>query len=383
MAWDNIIGQDRIKNILGKAIFDKRISHAYCFWGIDGCGKDALAFEFAKAANCLSPIITENLVDSCGECPSCKQAATMQHPNIQFVFSLPTPKGGSSKDDSAVGKMSDEQIEEIKEQINLKSENLYHRFSVQGGNQIKIAGVRELKRNLSMTSIQRGRRFIIISRADEMTVEAANAFLKTLEEPHSDTTIIMTTSKHELILPTIMSRSQQIHCEPIPDEKIIDALINKHDIQPDEAKLISAFAQGSYTQALEYLDADMKEFRETVVNIFRNSLKKHKFRTELLTRLEDVLKLKDKKKMEKLLSLLLIWIRDALIIVKTGSTQNIINADQLETINKFAQNFSKKALSEAINEIEISISKIRRNVMPELIFIDLFMKLRAIFLDEV
>lgn len=380
MAWNTIIGQERIKNILQRAIIEQKISHAYCFWGIEGCGKDALAMEFAKTINCHHPIIDGNSINACDECASCKSANSLQNANVKLLFSLPTPKGTSGKDDSALGKMSDEQIEEIKEQMNLKAENPYHKISMPGANQIKIASVRDLKKTLSMTSIQRGRRFIIISRADELTVEAANAFLKTLEEPHSEITIIMTTAKHEQILPTIMSRSQQIHCEPIPDEEIIAALGKFHSIPSDEAKLISAFAQGSYSQALEFLDADMKLFRQQVVEIFRTSLRKNIYRKELLEKLDPVIKQKDKKKIEKLLILLMIWIRDAMLMVRTNSEHLIINADQAETISKFAKNFSHCNFEEAIAKIEESIAKIRRNVMTELIFIDLFQKLRKIFI---
>ncbi len=380
MAWNTIIGQDRIKNILQRAIFEQKISHAYCFWGIEGCGKDALALEFAKTVNCHNPIKEGYTVNACNECVSCKSANSLQNANIQLLFSLPTPKSSGGKDDSALGKMSDEQIDEIKEQLLMKAENPYHKISMPGANQIKIASVRDLKKNLSMTSIQRGRRFIIISRADELTVEAANAFLKTLEEPHSEITIIMTTAKHEQILPTIMSRSQQIHCEPIPDDEIIKALGKFHSIPSDEAKLISAFAQGSYSQALDFLDADMKLFRQQVVEIFRTSLRKQVYRKQLLEQLDPVIKQKDKKKIEKLLILLMIWIRDAMLLVKTGSEELVINADQIDTISKFAKNFAHCEFENAIAKIEESIAKIRRNVMTELIFIDLFQKMRKIFL---
>ncbi len=382
MAWNRIIGQDRIKNILQKAIIDQRISHAYCFWGIEGCGKDALALEFAKAANCKNPIVTDDEHSACGVCNSCKLADSMQNPNILMLFSLPTPKGTSSKEETSLGKMTDEQIAEIQEQINLKCENPYHKISMPGANQIKIGSVRDLKRNLMMTSIQHGRRFIIISRADEMTVEAANAFLKTLEEPHSETTIIMTTAKHEMILPTIMSRSQQVHCEPIADEDIIESLEKHYSITKDEGKLISAFAQGSYTQALEYLDADMTEFRKQVVDIFRNSLKKTQYRKGLIASMEEFVKKKDKKILEKIFTLLMIWLRDAMIIMKTNNYDNVINIDQIDVIKKFATNFSKCDINQAIAIIESSILKIKRNVQAELIFLNMFLALRKVFLGD-
>jgi len=216
-----------------------------------------------------------------------------------------------------------------------------------------------------------------------MNVEAANAFLKTLEEPHSNTTIIMTTSAHDRILPTIMSRSQQFHIEPLSDNDIIEALYRNHNIPKDEGKLISAFAQGSYSQALEYLDADMKLFRMEVVEIFRNSLKNSGYRKLLLEKMEEITKKKDKRILEKLFVLLMIWIRDALIIARTGSTEQVINIDQLDTLKKFANKFTEQDFGAAIDVIESQILKIKRNIAPELIFITLFYKLRDIFLNKI
>ncbi len=216
-----------------------------------------------------------------------------------------------------------------------------------------------------------------------MNVEAANAFLKTLEEPHSNTTIIMTTSAHDRILPTIMSRSQQFHIEPLSDNDIIEALYRNHNIPKDEGKLISAFAQGSYSQALEYLDADMKLFRMEVVEIFRNSLKNSGYRKLLLEKMEEITKKKDKRILEKLFVLLMIWIRDALIIARTGSTEQAINIDQLDTLKKFANKFTEQDFGAAIDVIESQILKIKRNIAPELIFITLFYKLRDIFLNKI
>lgn len=381
MSWNKIIGQNRVKSILQRAILDGRISHSYCLWGIEGCGKDALAIEFAKTVNCLSPIKSDISIEACDKCENCRSVSSLQNSNVQLLFSLPTPKSNSTKDETLLAKMSNEQLEDIKEQLKFKAENPYHKISIPGANQIKIASVREIKKNLSMSTITAGRRFIIISNADELTTEAANAFLKTLEEPQSDITIILTTSRQEQIMPTILSRSQQIHCEPIPDDELARYLIEKENKTLDEAKIIAAFAQGSYLRAMEFMDEDMKAFRESVIDAFRTSLSK-KFRIDLLKKLDTVFKTKDKKVIERFLILLMLWFRDAIILRTTGDKNLIINIDHSDTIQKFVDNFGEKNFGEAILKVEKAISRIHRNVMTELLLLDLFIELRQIFLRK-
>lgn len=199
MSWSSIIGQYRVKNILQRAIAEGRIAHAYCFWGPEGIGKDALALEFAKTLNCEQPLIRDGMAEACDTCKSCVQAAVIQHPNIQLVFSLPAAKSDDGKSVSPILKLSDDQIRLIQEQLKLKAEDPYHNITIPNATQIRIAAVRDVKKNISMSATQRGRRFVIISEADAMNQEAANAFLKTLEEPNANVTIILTTSRRDQI----------------------------------------------------------------------------------------------------------------------------------------------------------------------------------------
>ena len=274
MAWKEIIGQNRTKNILQKAILEKRLPGAYFLWGLEGIGKDAIALEFAKTVNCHTPIITENGIDACGECPSCKKARDFKHPNIVFITSLPAGKAGDSKNDSPYAHLDEEQLELLREEMNHKAADPYYKIQMPNANQIRVSSIRSLKKSLMLTATEKGRRCIIISNAEQMNTEAANAFLKTLEEPHDNITILMTCSRQEMILQTILSRCQQVFCEPLPDEAVAEALVGRNNIPEAEAKLAAAFAQGSYSKALEFLDDEMKKMRMDVVETFRVSLKK-------------------------------------------------------------------------------------------------------------
>ena len=380
MTWNKIIGQKKVKKILQRAIIDNRIAHAYCFWGSEGVGKEALAIEFAKTVNCHEPIRRRGSIEACDTCHSCRMFDNLQHPNVQFIFSLPAGKSTDSKSDSPYSKLDDSQLDEIKEQITLKSKDYYHKIAVSGGTQIKISSIREVKRNLSMSASVEGRRCIIIIRADEMTSESSNAFLKTLEEPQENVTILMVTSRHDSILPTILSRCQQLHCPPLADEEIAESLVSLKGFEESEARLISAFAQGSYSKALEFHDEDMKSLRQNVVNLLRTALKKNTYRLELSRGIDEIIKSKDKRSNETFLILLIIWFRDVQTIIMTGSRKHVINIDQIEVIRSFAKNFKTKDINLVISVIEDAVTQSKRNVQAQLIFINLFIKIRDILL---
>ncbi len=381
MSWNAIIGQDKVKNILQRSIIENRIANSYCFWGPDGVGKDSVALQFAKVINCSDPIIKEHSIDSCEICQSCKQFKILQHPNLDLVFSLPTGKTADTKSDSAYAKLSDEQIEEIQDELAVKASNHYHRINITGANQIRITSVREIKKTLSLSANQAGRRFIIVFRADELSSESANAFLKTLEEPNLNITIIIITSKKDTILPTILSRCQMIYFPPLSDEELMKYLSEKNGLDTSEAKIISAFAQGSITRANDFFDEDIKEMRELMVISLRAALKKKNYKIELWNSLENVASVKDKSKHELYLNLLFFWISDA-ISIHFNNTQKIINIDHLQSISRFSENFFSENIYKVLNLVEASLIKVKRNVQPKLIYLNLMINIRKLLINK-
>ncbi len=379
MSWENILSHERAKKILQRAILEDKIASAYLLWGLEGIGKDSLALEFAKTVNCLNPIIRKDEIIACDNCRSCKQAKALTHPNIQLIYSLPSGKGSDTTSESPLAKLSDEQISEITEQLKLKSENVYHKISVPNATQIKIASIREVKKNLLLTSNTSGRRVVIVLNAEEMTTEAANAFLKTLEEPHENITIILTSSKKEMLMQTILSRCQQIHCEPVPELVVAQYLVDNYDKSPAEAKIIANFSQGSVVTAIEFLNENIQDMRTDIVETLRSALKKN-YRIELSQQLEKLASSKDKNKIETSLKMLQIWMRDYLIFVKTGSIDAMINQDQKERIIKFSELFPEADIPSVLSEIEHSIYRLRRNANLQLLLMSLFLKIRKFLL---
>ncbi|MCK5742584.1 MAG: DNA polymerase III subunit [Chlorobi bacterium] len=376
MSWNKITGQHRIKEILSKAIDEGKIAHAYILTGDEGVGKDALALEFAKVLNCSSPRRVDGIIEACGECADCAQAEKLQHPNINMIFALPTGKSNSGKE------LNNEQIAEVREQIELKAADNYYKLAVPKASSVRISTIRDIKKKLSLSNSFRGRHCVLLFDADMMTTESANAFLKTLEEPHDNVTLILTTSKPDAILQTIMSRCRHIECPSLADQEVADAVVEKYNLSEADAKIAAAFAQGSLTRAALFMSDDIRKLRENLIGLLRTTLKKGKYRIELEAGIEEIFNLRDRNDTELVLKLILLWMRDVLSYIKTADPENIINIDQIEIIKSFATNFSHADLFEAVRITEDSIGKIRRNVQAKLVIVTLFLSLRKIFLTN-
>lgn len=381
MSWKRIIGHDREKGILQRSILNKRLPSAYLFYGNEGVGKYAMALQIAKTMNCENVLKNENYIDSCDKCKSCLGFDNLSHPNLYLIYSLPTPPASSGKDnDDPFGKLSESQIEEIKEQLYLKSKDYYHRINLTKANQIKISSIRNIKKELSFSASKAGRRFVIVIDAHEMTTESSNAFLKSLEEPHQDVTIILLTSRKDAILPTILSRCRIVKFNPIDNELIKEKLIKDYQIDESKATLAASLSDGSLSKALENTNDEVLEFRNFVVDVLRTSFRKNKFRIELIDKVNELITEKDKNKMINFLKYLKIWLKDAALISVGANKALITNKDKSDIIHKFAFAYGESNFEQAIEEIDNSSSQIYSNVNPNLIFLSLFIKLREIFL---
>jgi DNA polymerase III subunit delta' len=375
MAWNSIIGQSRIKKILQRALIERRIGSAYLLWGNEGVGKDAIALEFAKALNCENPIINDTEYSACDRCHSCKLAHEIEHPNISVVYSLPSGKAGSS-DENPLASLSEDQISEIQAQIKEKAKNPYYKINIANARQIRIGSIRELKRQLTLSQSQSGYRCAIILEVNDMTQEAANAFLKTLEEPHSNTTILLTCSKKEALLDTILSRCQQIYVPNLSEQEIAEAIESRMRVDKHKALIAALAGEGSYSKATQVLDSGAHEIRDNIINILRSALKKGKYRLELLEKIDSICQDKNKNNLNLALNFLLLWLRDSYIFSKTQDDRDICNLDRKDEIAKFANFYYNANYKSAFDNLEYALAMIKGNVPTNLALVSAFIKIR-------
>ncbi len=369
MGWDRVIGQDRIKSLLGQIVSSGKIPGAFLFEGPEGVGKDAMAIELAKTLNC-----EKGGPEPCDSCTSCRQATALQHPNIRLVFSL--PRGDSeTKDDGPLNKLDDKTIRKIREEISLKAQDPYHRISLQKAQVIKISSIREVIREDSLSLYQRGRRVVIVMQAEDVGTESANALLKVLEEPNPGTVFVLTTSKRSALLPTIVSRCQSLRFDLLSEKEISGALVERYSVLPADAKLKARLASGSFSKAVELLDTDTMEIRDEALDILRDVAIRNY--SQISSRARRALESKDIPRIETLFKMLQIWLRDV-AVMHFGSTNEIINQDKVETLEKMVASFDTAHLIEAANSVDDSLKLLYGNVNLGLLFVNLLLNLSGL-----
>jgi len=379
MGWEKLINQNKIKEYFQRVFQEKSIANAYCFYGEEGVGKFAFAIEFIRTLSCSKPFWKDGFYSSCGTCSNCQNISNLKFMNIEYVFSLPAGKSGETESKGTVASLPESQIQEINEKLKNKINNPYTKFAIEGATQIKISQIRELRKTLALSNSLPGRKFVVIFNAEEMRVEAQNAFLKTLEEPRKDVTFILLTTHKEALLPTILSRCQMLFFPPLPKEEIKQVLINEFGKNPEESEIIAQFANGSMTRALDLLDSDIKQIRDEMIDLLSITLKKNFPGKEVTEKINKLVEKFDKKKSFIALDLLEQWLRDALLVSKNGSNDLIINSDTLVRLEKFNEIFGQKPIEKAIEVVEQSHYLVSANVQIPNVFLKLFLELRDIF----
>jgi len=279
-SFKEILGHDREKDLLKRAVSSGRVAHAYLFAGLSGTGKRRLALALSSVLNCSRPADG----DACGVCPDCDKASSGSHENITEVW--PTDKDGSRADDGL----------------------------------IRVEEVRELQDSLKYR-VERGKKAVIIEAADKMKAEAANAFLKTLEEPPADSLIILVSSRPSYLLPTILSRCQRINFRPLPESVVRGYLVEERGIPGGEADTVARMSAGSLAKALNYIDTGALEKRRGLAGRLRSL--KEADTLEILSMAEELSRLDD---LEEVLEFFKTVVRDK-AVSSAGLPQLIVNMD--------------------------------------------------------
>ncbi len=268
MLFKDVIGQEDIKKQLIKTVRDQRISHALLFHGKGCVGKLALAMAMAQYIHCENP--SEN--DACGKCPSCKKHAHFAHPDLHYVFPVINDKKRKTVSDSFIEEWREiitgspyfslsRWIEEIKTKDSSGQGMIYADES------------QEIIRKLSLRTYESEYKIMIVFHADKMNLSAANKLLKILEEPTDKTLFILTADEAGVMLPTILSRCQPVHIDPIDKNDLFEALVNVTGREPAEVTSAVNISGGCYCRAMSYLDSSEEntEKLDSFIQIMRSA----------------------------------------------------------------------------------------------------------------
>lgn len=320
IPFSKIIGQDRVVQFLKQVMAGEKLPHAYLFVGISGVGKTTTALALTRAINCQEVGSEEG----CGQCPSCRQVMSGNFPDL-------------------------EQIE---------SE----------GNRIKINQIRQLSRTFGFKPVSGKYRVSIIKNADRMTEEAANAFLKTLEEPPEGNILILQVKEPLDLLQTIVSRCQKVSFRPIPVQLISDWLKDRKQLDEEQALLLAKLSEGSLGRALQMGEGDFLEMRQDYLfNLIRLPGLSSDQALEMAL---DYTEKNKKKELDPsgndgilgMLSVWKTWYRDLLLLNMGGPENLLFNVDFSHKLKSIAKNCNIKGLMnsfQVLDEAQRDILKMR------------------------
>ena len=358
MSWD-IVGQEQAVAVLRRAVEDEaRLSHAYLFVGPEHVGRATTARRFAQALNCeagTAPSGRDGLADEsgghpespaetpaessrpCGECRPCKLIADDKHPDVEWV---------------GVGGLCE--VSEHKDHSADKSRD------------IRICQIRRLERVVSLTPYEGRYRVLIIDPADALTVEAANAFLKTLEEPPDHVVLVLIASREETLRETVRSRCRRIAFSGVPRRSIEEALRERWEASEEQASRLARLAQGRLGWAVlalqdDKLLADRDQTIEDIEAVMAGGLsERFEYAAELGQRYT-----RSAESVFATLEHWRGWWRDVLLMA-AGKDELVADIERLDTLRSHASQYGVTRAVQALTAIGDGRRHLEENASPTL-----------------
>ncbi len=314
-AWSSIVGHEWATGFLRRAVGSGSLSHAYLFAGPPGVGKTTLARALAAALLCQGEGDRP-----CGTCRACHLVASGNHSDLHIIESERT------------------------------------------GASLKIEQVRDLQRRLSLTPVEGHWRVAILRRFEEATTSAANALLKTLEEPPSYVVLVVLASDADRLLPTIVSRCQQIPLRPLPVELVRRALTERWSTEPEQAELLAHLAGGRLGWAVRALSdkAALQRRAQRLDDLGRllTAPATERFRyAERLARAPVAT--------QETLDLWIGWWRDVLLLAAEADAL-LTNVDRRSALRDHARRFGVERSAAVVAALRSAADRLKRNANARL-----------------
>jgi DNA polymerase-3 subunit delta' len=322
MTFDQILGHERQKEILHRALANNRLAHAYLFAGPEGIGKRLMALALARAIVCAEQ-------RGCGDCLPCRKIDHQNHPDLHILEP--------------------------------------------DGNSIKIEQIRSFQRELNLKPLESPRKICLIEQADAMTVGAANALLKTLEEPRGDTLLILLSAQPNRLLETIRSRCQPLPFTRHPNSRIQAELEKQLGIESTESHVLAALSEGSFKKAFGkdrelYLE-QRRELLKTLTGLSSGSI---------LPILDFAEKLAaDKTILPDILEIFQAFYRDVLMTLHGRSDEELVNLDLKEKVYRVSGRETVATILAKLDALIDVNRQLDRNVNRQLAMEVLLLKLTA------
>ena len=322
--FSDIIGHQKNIEYLQNTLLMNRVAQAYLFAGPPNVGKEFVAVTFAKALNCVA-----SEADACNECLSCRKINDNNHPDVQII----RPEG----------------------------------------TWFKIDQIRRMQKQISYRSMEGRYKVYILTDVEQMTLPAANSFLKTLEEPPGASVLILLTANYNALLPTIRSRCQLVRFSAIPPTMLQTQLMERLHLAESTAKQITFLSGGKVGMAFELARASRANAHEDDIdaNPVIPGMLKHPELLQLFAMAEEL------NKQPERLDTLLIWYRDLLLIKQGCNPEMLTYTDAFPELTELAKRYSRIQLQEVIKTIMHTKNLLQRNINSTLALEVMTLKLIA------
>ena len=363
MRFADIIGQESLKRHLAESVDKGRISHAQLFSGAAGVGTLPLAIAYAQYLNCQN----RHNGDSCGECPSCRQIAEAAHPDLHFVF--PVNKQGKKSGEVVLSSEFMPLWREILAESKgyFTPQQWYDRLDL--GKTLKglitAREADEIIRRLQFKSFQSEYKIMIIWQPEAMNDEAANKILKILEEPWEKTVFILVAERPDLLLPTIISRVQEVAVPKLGIEDLMPLASGDELQRRNMARLAGGDIIEMRALAGSEEDAVKAESFELFCSLMRLSYNdKH---LELIEWAEEVAALSREQQRAMLRHAARLLRESYMLHAGLGSISYLWGAEA-DFCNKFAPFIGNQNVEFILDQIELAMRQVSQNGNAKIIF---------------
>lgn len=365
MLFKEIIGQEDIKARLINETKVGRISHAQLFCGAPGIGKLPLALAYAQYLLCEHP----HDDDACGTCHSCLMFNKLAHPDLHFVF--PVIKQALS--DSYIKEwrtcLSKDPYFSFDDWLNyLKAENAQPIIYAKESD--------ELIKKLSLKSFEGGYKVTIIWLPEKMNEEASNKLLKLIEEPPLKTIFLLVSDEPDKILPTILSRTQQIAIHKVTQQAIGDMLEQRYMLSNEDAARIAHLSNGSVTTAIKQAMIDESGDSQVFFNLFVSLMRlSYQRRIKEMKRWSEQLAAMGRERQKRFLEYALKMIRESFIYNLHQPELNYMTVGEEQFVSRFSPFVNEKNVRGIADELGSALNDIGRNVNSKIVFFDFSLKM--------
>ena len=374
MFFKDIIGQEEAKKRLIKEINEGKIAHARLFCGSEGIGKLPLAIAYARYLSCEHP----SHEDACGTCPNCIKYNNLAHPDLHFVFPVIKKKNKETTSDDYLA----EWRELMKENPYFNLRTWVDRMGAENQQaQIFVKESDEIIRKLSLKSSQGGYKIMIIWLPEKMNVECSNKLLKLLEEPPAQTIFLLISEAPNMLLETILSRTQRFNINGIEEGKIAEVLQTQYGIQPNDAINIAHRCEGNFLKALEtiHLNEENELFFELFIALMRLSYQRKVRDMKLWS--ENISSI-GRERQKNFLTYCLRMVRENFMYNFHESSITYLSPEEQNFSTRFSPFINERNVIGIMTELEEAQRHIEQNVNARMVFFDFALKMIVLLVQK-